>query len=824
MKQSINFNKKNWISLKIDLLSLPVLLLQFNLLLKLFSNVIAHCRSMQLYVLKLLNDCADWISETVRSNIQTLKVFYKDFKLKNFHLNINNKDMLRRCGNLLFFMSLSIFFFQNTLGVSVLNLVGDWWRLTLFLKKICVFIAVLKIALDMAACRYDLKEFCVITVISVLQYVIYLKTGNMAMVVLWVFILAAKDVDFDLIIKYSFIINVYLMVFVVTSSLFGIVEDRIYIRANGAYRYSLGYQYTTNIANLYMHMIFMYVYWKKKRISIVSMILLMIVNVLIFRLTDTKNAFAMGCMVLIGAFIIKVSVYFSKPHKWINWVYLCSIPFFAVVSVVVTSFYNKDVSWMNTINNILSGRLKLGYEGIKQYGIGLFGNKIEWVGGGFIYEIENKSYNYVDSSYVQFLLEFGMIALILACIYFIKLNYKAIKRKDVWFGLSMFVIAVHSISDPQLMWLECNPFLLYGLSKSYEMSDGTETSSLMPESWKKVINKCLMIGAFIAALYFSYRICRIIRTWMTMYQFYEVERQKYFILFYIILAGIITCAGINIGKVKIINRLFTAGSILTISIGFCLILYMITEKQTDYQKDIEKGIDLVENIKAQGIRLDSVYVDDIPYCYERKLKNVSVIMGKMPQKGENAIVFTKKGNINQFLYNHQYYGSLLSNKEYVFVSSEELKGEIERQGFDLKRYYDGIESVNLKSLARINRLPIIYLENGKKAIEVNGNEESLIYGPYLTIYKGKLKVTYELTLLDTDVGVGEVAKARISSDYGQNIMTYRSIDKEEFNDKNQLTVSMVQDIGDSANMEFLLFAVGKSKIAISSIIYQIISE
>lgn len=788
MKQGLDFNKDNGNSLKIDILSFLILSLQFT-------------------------------------SSRKLKELYVNDKLKSFYSYIRKTDVLNKCENILFFMALGIFFFQNTLGVSVLNLVGDWWKLTLFLKNACIYIAGLKIAIDIAKGRYNLKAICTILIVSALQYVVFLKTGNMAMIILWVFILASKDIDFDQIIKYSFIINVYLMLFVVTSSLFGIIEDRIYLRYNGTYRYSMGYQYTTNIANLYMHMIFMYVYWKKKKISVVSIILLMSVNILLFKLTDTKNAFSMGVVVLIGAFVIKTSVYLSRPHKWINAIYLCCVPFFAVASIGMTVFYNRDVSWMNSINKILSGRLQLGYKGIEQYGIRLFGNKIEWVGGGYIYEVSKKIYNYVDSSYVQFLLEFGLAALILACIYIVTLNYKAIKKNDVWFGLVMFAIAVHSIPDPQLMWLECNPFLLYGLSKLCELPGEVGSVPLSLGNWKKrLLKNCLIITTFIAALYYGYKTCSIIRTWMTMYRFYEVERQKYFILFYIILAGLITCIGINIVKVKSKNRLIAAGGILTIGIGFCLMLSMITEKQKDYQQDIEKGIDLVKSIKAQGIPLDAVYVEDIPYCYEKELKNVSVIMGRLPRQAENAIVFAKKGNFNQYLYDHKYYGSLLSVREYVFAKGEQLKRGIEKQGFNLKTYYDGLESVNLKSLAEINQLPIIYLENGKNAIAVNGNEQSLIYGPYLTIYKGKLEVKYELTLLNTDVVYGEVAKARISSDYGQNIKTFRGINKEDFNNENQMTVSILQDIENSNNMEFLLFVDGSSKIAISSITYQIIGE
>ena len=122
----------------------------------------------------------------------------------------------------------------------------------------------------------------------------------------------------------------------------------------------------------------------------------------------------------------------------------------------------------------------------------------------------------------------------------------------------------------------------------------------------------------------------------------------------------------------------------------------------------------------------------------------------------------------------------------------------------------------------MNDLSITSLDSGRAAMIINGESKSLIHGPYLNIYQGKLKVTYELTLLETNIDTGEIAKARISSDYGGNAFAVRGINKEEFDETGKLTVSMIQDIPDSTNMEFLLLANGNSKIAVSGVTYQIV--
>ena len=67
--------------------------------------------------------------------------------------------------------------------------------------------------------------------------------------------------------------------------------------------------------------------------------------------------------------------------------------------------YDKNEFVSKTVNDLLTGRLSLSYEGIQNYGIHLFGQAIEWVGGTVYYDTETdfSSYNYVDSSYIQLL-------------------------------------------------------------------------------------------------------------------------------------------------------------------------------------------------------------------------------------------------------------------------------------------------------------------------------------------------------------------------------------------------------------------------------------
>ena len=123
------------------------------------------------------------------------------------------------------------------------------------------------------------------------------------------------------------------------------------------------------------------------------------------------------------------------------------------------------------LNKILNERLDLANSAIDKYGINLFGREIEWIGGNNIYSEVKLPYNYVDSSFLQYILTFGIIYIVLVCLLYTYMGFKANKQKDVVLSFIFIVIIGHSMFDPQMMWLDYTPFLLYFLAGTEKKSN-----------------------------------------------------------------------------------------------------------------------------------------------------------------------------------------------------------------------------------------------------------------------------------------------------------------------------------------------------------------
>lgn len=315
-----------------------------------------------------------------------------------------------------------------------------------------------KIMLDFLEKGYSKKELAVIVAVGILFLISAYVTKDKNLLIYWVFIVAAHDMDFQDIIKWSLWVHIGALIFVIGSCYAGILENRIFGLMYGIrIRDSLGFQYTTTGSNFFFYIILMWVYWRKSKITWPEVAVLIAGNLYLFSKTDTKNAFALGMLAIIGTVVLKYIPYLREYKKIYSVLAVGIVPALSAGIISISIKYDQAILWMDKFNRLISGRLDLGKSGYLNYGLRLFGQKIEWIGGE---PGEGIVYNFVDSSYMQMLLNFGPIILGLILAGLILIGIFIAVRKDTYFLLVFVLFAVHSTFDPQLVWIGYNSFLL----------------------------------------------------------------------------------------------------------------------------------------------------------------------------------------------------------------------------------------------------------------------------------------------------------------------------------------------------------------------------
>lgn len=366
-------------------------------------------------------------------------------------MKINRNSLLYLFGMCILILSK---FFEKTVlyEYDITNIICDVMRYGISFPIVLItFFADKKITY-----RIFLTSLFVMLIVSL--NIFFAKEKSLILIVLY--IIAGRNIELEQIIKAAFITITFAFLVTVSLSMLGILENTIYIQQGGMrIRNSLGFKYSSYSANFLLHLTCMYIYLKKDKFSILHGIIIFIASGLIYYLTDTNFAFVCTILALLSTLVINHCNWFKRLDSlfWLLEKNICWIS--ALLSVIVTMMYMFNNPMLEKLNILLNQRLRLGCEAIYKYGLHLLGNYFELIGTVEILNDNSLTYNYIDSSYVQILLRYGVIFFaLLICIIsrFCKDIYKV---REYYLAIAIIIILLHSMLEPQLLDIVYNPFI-----------------------------------------------------------------------------------------------------------------------------------------------------------------------------------------------------------------------------------------------------------------------------------------------------------------------------------------------------------------------------
>ena len=301
----------------------------------------------------------------------------------------------------------------------------------------------------------------------------------MTVYVAFLLVFGAKGINFSDILKtYVLVGGVFWLVTVIGSQL-GWVKNvadetgdiRDVLLSSTVYRFCLGYRWCTNMANHIFFVLLAFFSLVKGKLSYVHMLIMVAVIIVIVVLSDCRlSAFCISLTILFGFICRNQNMCKLALNKTSRTFFLISIPAFLVLVYCVTKSYDASNLNMWTINLFLSNRLGMGQEMLERYGV-------PWTGQYFkMYSSvrdDGELYNYVDSSYLQLLMIFGILFTILFVLGYVVLCRQAIHRKDVALLFAIFLGGLSGLFAQHFIEFYMNP-LLIALFASHESntSDG----------------------------------------------------------------------------------------------------------------------------------------------------------------------------------------------------------------------------------------------------------------------------------------------------------------------------------------------------------------
>ena len=378
-----------------------------------------------------------------------------NYKLKTFWI-YNNE--------FLFFFAWILFLLSLLLQLTAFSVDNDTISKFLKLLRYCAYaLFCLKIIL-----YTKIKEYKYLSLILMCSCILasFVNTYNATMPLYLLILLASIKIDSDKLIKITALLQGVVLAVVVGFSQVGILKDFVFEPLTRG-RHSLGFSWTTTGPILFFYFSLCIIYITRNSTRIWFIILLEIINLLFFILTNSRLTF-----VLLSAFLFFVIIQKFNKRKWkflskFKYMYIVFPFFMETISVIIVMLYDASSPIWISINRLLSNRLRLGRDALNTYGLGIFGRNVEWIGFSITKPTSElaSGYNYVDSSYLQLSINFGLIFMIAVLIIYSYAIYKAIKIKDYYLLTIFICILIFSFTEPRLFNFAFNPFPILAFSK-----------------------------------------------------------------------------------------------------------------------------------------------------------------------------------------------------------------------------------------------------------------------------------------------------------------------------------------------------------------------
>lgn len=314
------------------------------------------------------------------------------------------------------------------------------------------FLLIVTILLEHKVTVIRLVYMLAITIFSI---IIARMSGNYQKIItIGLLLLAIGNKNIYTILKIHLFTISLMMMLLFASYKLGILPGGFSLRDNTV-RYYLGFSYTSYASNYLFHLIITAIFVYKEKLNFIIWLIFLMLNQVFFDLTDTKSAYYLSLLVLLLFLIVKNIKDSSKIEKISKYFEKFSFPVFTLIILLMTKLYDNGNNLMERVNELLTYRLMLGAQALREYGISIFGTKIVWSGFN-----SGKQYLYVDSSFLNILLNYGVVLVLLFSLGYYLLGKKNIYR-DKFYFLSFVFLMLHSLFDPQFIEISYNPFILF---------------------------------------------------------------------------------------------------------------------------------------------------------------------------------------------------------------------------------------------------------------------------------------------------------------------------------------------------------------------------
>lgn len=307
--------------------------------------------------------------------------------------------------------------------------------------------------------------YLVVGILLISIFINFIVTHNRRLIFLVFVLLAFYDTDYKKIIKATMSLQIVLTSILVLLCLLGLTQN--YVVGRGAIsRYSFGFVYTTNLAQMVLFSSILYMYINGTKTKTHELFAIQLLNVFTYFITNSRSEFILLEIIIVAMLMYKVMAkleiyeFIVKIKSTGASLFTKTFIIFPIISFLIVMLYPQGGIWKD-VNKALSSRLSQTYDDVVQYGIEPFGENIEFLGLGIRQKMEYGTYksNYVDNEYIQLMFSHGYVFIISFIVLLNILLYMLYKRKRYNEVLLCSIYLLFGLINPRIVNILYSPIL-----------------------------------------------------------------------------------------------------------------------------------------------------------------------------------------------------------------------------------------------------------------------------------------------------------------------------------------------------------------------------
>ena len=406
--------------------------------------------------------------------------------MKSYLDSFYNKVWKKKIPQLLFYIGLTI-----ELGMVIIDKSNYINPIEGYLFRLTFAIFALKLLLT----EYSRREWMLIAFMELIALISYRITGKNDVIRIVTFVFACKEIPLKQMLRYTFYVTLLGCVAIVFLSVTGIYGDmRLTIDYGRGYdmlvqkgyvetRYTLGMGHPNALAAMFLVLLAMGIYVFSERMKWYVYLFLMLLNVGVYKLTDSKTSMAITTCLLLASFIRS----YSRRLREKKIAYICGLLIFVLcvgfsVDAAASAPKVRHAEWRETylssrghganahiaalmrIDQKINGRILALTDSEDNNGA---------IKSWTLFSSPNNMEYYFDMGWVKLFYRYGIIPGILYCIASLALLWKFYKEKDA-FGLVIFtVMTIYTVVEAHLFSIYIGRNFMLMMMGAYFLQDKT---------------------------------------------------------------------------------------------------------------------------------------------------------------------------------------------------------------------------------------------------------------------------------------------------------------------------------------------------------------